>query len=111
MKNGKRADHAAFADVLIEMGAITSDQVGKAVIRQQAGDARPLDALLVELGFATSDQVDLALLRLRARQGDLGATDGLRLLEEATERTRRASSRIKDLGVAATELSNGATKR
>ncbi len=99
-----KAAEDRVGDVLLVMGAITPEQLAEAVQRQTAGDPRPLGVLLIELGHACSKDVELALLRQQALRGQLKHADGLRLLEEAHESTRRAASCLAELTVAAEEL-------
>lgn len=99
-----RSDEARLGDVLLRMGAVTERKLADAVEKQRSGDPRPLGVLLVELGYADACDVQLALLRQQALRGQLSHDDGLRLLEEAREETRKASSSLSELARAAEEL-------
>lgn len=99
-----RAPDDRVGDVLLVMGAITQEQLADAVGKQAGGDNRPLGVLLIELGYVCSKDVELALLRQQALRGQLKHADGLRLLDEAHESTRRAASCLAELTVAAEEL-------
>ncbi len=104
MRNG-RAETDRIGEVLIAMGAITPEQLAEAVAMQQGGAGRALGVLLVELGYATSQDVQIAVMRQSARRGQLTHVDGLRLLEEAQQSTRRAAGCFEELARAADELS------
>lgn len=100
----QRTDEARLGDVLLRMGTITRTQLSDAVEKQRAGDPRPLGALLMELGYAEARDIQLALLRQQALRGQLSHDDGLRLLDEAQEETKKASSSLSELAQAAEEL-------
>jgi len=102
-----RVEEGRIGDLLIEMGVVTTAQVANAAERQRAGDSRPLGELLIALGYAERERVELALLRQRARRGELSHIDGLRMLDEAGQTARRASSSIDELAAAAADLGNG----
>jgi hypothetical protein len=96
---------AGAADKLGDfLAQVTPAQIADALARQQAGDARPLGMLLIELGYATPTEIEFALMRQRARRGHLDHADGVRLLEEAEESTKRAASSMEELTQAAEEL-------
>ena len=99
-----RAPDDRVGDVLLVMGAITPEQLTDAVSKQAAGDGRPLGVLVVELGYACPKDVELALLRQQALRGNLKHAEGMRLLEEAHESTRRAGTCLAELASAAEEL-------
>ena len=105
-KNNHEADR--IGDLLLALGVVTQEQLGDAVARQRAGDARPLGEILVVLGHATAEAIELALLRQRARRGELEPAEGLRMLERAGACTRRAASCLDELAIAATELGSKA---
>jgi hypothetical protein len=104
-----KPDHAddRVGDLLENIGAVTSQQLAIAVERQRSGDPRPLGLLLVELGFATANDVELALMRQQARRGRLSHDQGMRVLDEAHESTRRAGSSFDELASAAAALGKG----
>jgi hypothetical protein len=105
MKNGK-ADADRIGDVLLAMGAITPEHLAEAAAKQRGGDSRPLGVLLVELGHATANDVEIAVMRQSARRGQLTHVEGLRLLDEAQQSTRRAAGCLDELTRAAEELSS-----
>ena len=94
-------------DLLEDMGAITHEQLTIAVGMQRTGDPRQLGRLLVELGFVTAHDVELALMRQQARRGSLPHAQGLRVLDEAHESTRRAGSSFDELTSAAAAIGKG----
>lgn len=100
----QRPDEARLGDVLLRMGTITQTQLTDAVEKQRSGDPRPLGVLLMELGYADARDVQLALLRQQALRGQLSHDDGMRLLEEAQEETKKASTSLSELALAAEEL-------
>jgi len=95
----------ATADKLGDfLSQVTPTQIADALARQRAGDARPLGMLLIELGYATPSEIEFALIRQRARRGRLDHADGVRLLDEAEQSTKRAASCMDELTQAAEEL-------
>jgi hypothetical protein len=105
MKQAKTDDRVG--DLLEVMGAVTREQLADAVAKQKEGDPRPLGALLIELGYATSHDVELALMRQQARRGRLKHDEGMRVLDEAHESTKRAAGCFDELASAANELGKG----
>jgi len=105
-KNNHEADR--IGDLLLAADVVTREQLGDAVAKQRAGDARPLGEILVVLGHATAEAIESALLRQRARRGELEPAEGLRLLDRAGVCTRRAADCIDELTTAATELGSKA---
>ncbi len=93
-----------LGDVLLRMGTVTGAQLAKTGARQQAGDPRSLGILGAECGSGEARDVQLALLRHQALHGQLSHDDGLRLLEEAREGTRRVGLAFSALVSAAEEL-------
>lgn len=93
-----------LGDLLLVMGSVTQEQILEALAKQRGGDARPLGALLVELGYATSQDVECALMRQRARRGHMSHADGVRLLEEAEQSTKRAAGSMEELAQVVEEL-------
>ena len=100
----QRTDDARLGDVLLRMGTITQMQLTAAVEKQRSGDPRRLGVLLMELGYADARDVQLALLRQQALRGQLSHDDGMRLLDEAHEETRKACNSLSELAQAAEEL-------
>lgn len=100
----QRPDEARLGDVLLRMGTITQAQLTTAVDKQRSGDPRPLGVLLLELGYVEPRDVQLALLRQQALRGQLSHDDGMRLLDEAQEETKRAANSLSELTTAAEEL-------
>ena len=94
-------------DLLEDMGAITHEQLAIAVDMQRTGDPRQLGRLLIELGFVTTHDVELALMRQQARRGSLPHSQGLRVLDEAHESTRRAGTSFEELASAAAAIGKG----
>jgi hypothetical protein len=105
-KNHHEADR--IGDLLLAAGVVTQEQLGDALVKQRAGDGRPLGELLVVLGHATTEAIELALLRQRARRGELDPAEGLRLLDRAGACTRRTADCIDELTTAANELGSKA---
>ena len=97
-----------LGELLIEVGIVTQDQLDNALEVQANGDDRPIGVLLVELGYVMSTEIDETLVLQKARRGSLNHEDGIRLLDEAVQCTRRATSCIDDLVVAAEELESKA---
>ena len=86
------------------LSQVTPEQIANALAKQREGDPRPLGALLVELGYATPSEIEFALMRQKARRGRLDHADGVRLLDEAEQSTKRAASCMDELTQAAEEL-------
>ena len=96
-------------DLLEVMGAVTREHLADAVARQKAGDPRPLGALLIALGYVNPRDVELALMRQQARRGHLKHDEGIRVLDEAHESTKRVAESFDELASAASELGKGDT--
>jgi hypothetical protein len=93
-----------IGELLIEGGALTSEQLAQAVEQQRRGDPRPLCTLLFELGLVSQHEIDVALVRQRARRGRFSHHDGLRALDSAHMSTQSVSSSLDELVSAAVEL-------
>jgi len=104
MKLFKTKQNHVLGHVLLELGLATAEQLDEALRCQASGDPRPMGVILVDLGHLTAGQVEHALMVQKARRGALDHTEGVRMLDQAAQCTRKAASCIDELAVAAEEL-------
>lgn len=108
MRLWRTKQNHVLGHVLVEFGLVTQDKLDEALGMQVAGDDRPLGAILIGLGHVTAHEVERALMIQRARRGTLEPAEGLGLIDRAVECSRKATSCIEDLTVAAKELATKA---
>lgn len=104
MKLFKTKQNHVLGHVLREFDLVTEQQLDEALRCQTSGDPRPMGVILMDLGHLTAGEVEHALMVQKARRGSLDHKDGVRLLDQAAQATKKAASCIDDLTVAAEEL-------
>lgn len=108
MKLFRTKQNHVLGGLLVELGLVTGEQLDEALGRQAAGDERPLGVILMALGHLTGPEVEHALMVQKARRGNIEPGEGLGLIDRAVECTRKATSCIDDLTLAAQELATKA---
>lgn len=108
MRLWRTKENHVLGHVLVELGLVTQDRLDEGLNMQAAGDGRPLGVILIGLGHLTTHEVEHALMVQRARRGTIEPAEGIGLIDRAVECSRKATSCIDDLTLAAEELADKA---
>lgn len=108
MRLWRTKQNHVLGHVLVELGLVAQEKIDEALRLQTAGDARPLGVILVGLGHVAAHELERALMVQKARRGEIEPAEGVGLIDRAVECTRKATSGIEDLTLAAKELATKA---
>ena len=108
MRLWRTKQNHVLGHLLVELGLVTQARVDEALGMQTAGDQRPLGVILIGLGHVTAPEVEHALMVQKARRGTIEPAEGIGLIDRAVECSRKATSCMDDLTLAAEELATKA---